>query len=51
VGRAERRYLFTVGGQSGECPMRFECVDVSSPDWLVSVLARVNRWRPGQQRQ
>ena len=46
VRSTEWRYLFTVGGQSGECPIRFECVEVFSPDWLIVVLAQVNRWRP-----
>ena len=50
MGKAERRYLFTVGGQSDECPIRFECVEVFSPDWLIGVLARVNRWRPPSRR-
>jgi len=45
VGKAERRYLFGVDGQSVECPVRFECVEVFSPDWVISVLA------PGHQRQ
>jgi len=51
VCKTEQRYLFTVSGQSSKCPMRFEYVDVYSPDWLVGVLARVNSWMPGQRRQ
>jgi len=47
VCKAEKLYLL-VGGR---CPMRFEHVCEPSPDWLVGVLARENRWMVGQRRQ